>query len=501
MVMGGRWSLRAKVTAITVAVALPVLAASTLLTVRLSRRALEDDIRASGLTVARELAASAANVLGTGGEAVLQREIESLLGRGSVVREAAVYAVTPRGLAPVAHGASARPAGSAEEIAARERQELVALGHSGGDRRLEVAVPVIRGGQSIGVVSVALALLRTDALIRQEERQALGLGIVTVGLLVGGLALFMNRAFTRPVQRLVAVMGQAERGDLDARAPESRRDEVGDLARGLNRMLVRVGSFQSELARRVAAATAELRTLNQRLFAAQRQIARSERLAAAGELAAAMAHDVGTPMTAVSAHLQLLGEAVADPTIKERLALIQAQVDRTVQNARRFMDAARPEPTRVPVDVNALLEDLLLLISPEVQRRGTTLVRQLGGGLGRVTGDPGQLQELALNLISNALEAMGQGGTLTIGTEAVAGERGRAMIRLSVSDTGPGMEPDVLAHAFEPFFTTRSGAGGTGLGLAICRRIAREHGGRIRLESAPAAGVRAIVELPVEAGG
>ena len=499
--MGGSWSLRAKVTAITVAVALPVLAASTVLTVRLSRQALEDDIRASGLSLARELAASAASVLGTGGEDVLQREIDSLLGRGSVVRDAAVYAATPRGLAPVAHGTPPRPAGSAEEIAARERQELVALGRTAGVRRLEVAVPITRGGQSVGVVSMALALRRTDALIRQAERQALGLGVVTVLLLVGGLALFMNRAFTRPVQRLVTVMGQAEQGDLQVRAPEDRGDEVGDLARGLNRMLAHVGSFQSELARQVAAATAELRGVNQRLFAAQQQIARSERLAAAGELAAAMAHDVGTPMTAVSAHLQLLGEAVADPAVRERLAMIQVQVDRTVQNARRFLDASRPEPTRVPVDVNALLEDLLLLFSPELQRRGTTLLRQLGTGLGRVTGDPGQLQELVLNLITNALEAMGQGGTLTVATEAVAGERGRAMVRLSVGDTGPGIAPEVLARAFEPFFTTRPGAGGTGLGLAICRRIAREHGGRIRLESAPGAGTQAVVELPLEAGG
>jgi signal transduction histidine kinase len=153
------------------------------------------------------------------------------------------------------------------------------------------------------------------------------------------------------------------------------------------------------------------------------------------------------------------------------------------------------------VDVNALIDDLLLLISPEIQRRGTTLLRQLGGGLEPVAADPGQLQELALNLITNALEAMGQGGTLTIGTDAVVGERGRAMICLSVSDTGPGMGPDVLARVFEPFFTTRSGAGGTGLGLAICRRIAREHGGAIRLESAPGTGTRAVVELPVAAGG
>jgi signal transduction histidine kinase len=492
-----RWSVRTQVTAITVAVTLPVLAASTWLLARLSRQALEDDIRASGLTVARELAASAANVLGTEGDAGLQGQIDSLLGRGSAVRGAAVYAATPRGLTPLAHAGAPRPAGSMEEIAAREQQELVSLQRVGSDRMLEVAVPIMRRGQSIGVVSAALALTRTDALIRQGERQALGLGVATLVVLVGGLSVFMNRALTRPVRQLVTVMGQAEAGDLAARAPEVRADEVGDLGRGLNRMLARVASFQDELTQKVAAATVELRTVNQRLFAAQQQITRSERLAAAGELAAAMAHDVGTPMTAVSAHLQLLGETLTDPATKERLAVIQAQVDRTVEGAKRFLGAARPQTTRVRLDVNALLEDLLFLVSPELQRQGAALTRNFDHGLGPVAGDPGQLQELFLNLITNALEAMGREGTLTLATQAVRGDLDQAAVRITVADTGSGMGPEVLARAFEPFFTTRQGTGGTGLGLAICRRIVREHGGQIHLRSEPGRGTQVSVELPL----
>jgi signal transduction histidine kinase len=495
--MMSTWSLRTQVTAITVAVTLPVLAASTWLLARLSRQALEDDIRASGLTVARELAASAANVLGTGRDGSLQGEVDSLLGGGSAVRGAAVYAVTARGLSPLAHAGAPRPAGPMEEIAAREQQELVSLQRVGGDRLLNVAVPVTRREQSIGVVSTVLGLTRTDALIRQAERQALGLGVATLVVLVGGLSVFMNRALTRPVRQLVAVMGQAEAGDLAARAPGDRADEVGDLGRGLNRMLARVASFQDELTRQVTAATAELRTVNQRLFAAQQQITRSERLAAAGELAAAMAHDVGTPMTAVSAHLQLLCETLTDPAAKERLAVIQAQVDRTVEGAKRFLGAARPQPTRVRVDVNALLEDLFLLVSPELQRRGATLTKNLDHRLGPVAGDPGQLQELFLNLITNALEAMGRDGTLTLTTQTVRGDLDQAAVRITVTDTGSGMGPEVVAHAFDPFFTTRQGTGGTGLGLAICRRIAREHGGQIHLESQPGRGTQVSVELPL----
>ena len=187
--------------------------------------------------------------------------------------------------------------------------------------------------------------------------------------------------------------------------------------------------------------------------------------------------------------------------MKERLAVIQAQVERTVQGAKRFLDAARPEPTRVRVDVNALLEDLLLLVSPELQRRGAALTKNLDRRLVPLAGDPGQLQELFLNLITNALEAMGQDGTLTLTTQGVKGDLDRAAIRITVADTGPGMGPEVLARAFDPFFTTRQSTGGTGLGLAICRRIALAHGGQIRLESEPGRGTQVSVELPLDLKG
>jgi len=113
--------------------------------------------------------------------------------------------------------------------------------------------------------------------------------------------------------------------------------------------------------------------------------------------------------------------------------------------------------------------------------------------------DPSQLQELFLGLITNALDAMGTGGTLRVVAETGRSDKGGPAIRVTVSDTGCGIPPENLAKVFEPFFTTRSASGGTGLGLAIARRIAQEHGGTIRLESEPGRGTRAVVELPAGA--
>jgi two-component system, NtrC family, sensor kinase len=498
--MWPRWSLRAKIAAVTVGAVLPIVAATTTLTVRLSRSTLEDDMRSSGLAMARELARSAASEPGPGGDAALRQEIDGLVGRGSLIRDAVVYAVRPHGLAARAWGGLPPRPGPEEEIVGRENQEVVAQRVRDGTRSLRVAVPIRADGRSVGVVALGLPLDRTEALSRLAAHQAIGLGAVAVILLIGSLSALLNRALTGPIRRLLQVMQRAEGGDLAARAPEDREDEVGQVARGLNRMLRRVSSFQDEMAGRIAEATAELRATNQRLFAAQIQVARNERLAAAGEMAAAMAHDVGTPLTGVSGHLQLLTEEVADPAVRDRLAKIQGQVDRAVTAARRFLDAARPAPSRVAVDLGVLLEDLLLLTSPEAQRKGIVVTRLFAASLPPITGDPNQLQELLLNLITNALDAMGAGGTLTVTAEPTAVDDGERAVRIIVADTGPGIPLEVLSRAFEPFFTTRGSSGGTGLGLPIARRIAREHGGSIRLESEPGRGARAIVELPVLSG-
>jgi len=494
--MWHRWSLRAKIVGLTVGVVLPIMAATTALTVRLSRTALEDDIRRSGLALARELATLATSHQGTDGEVQFQQEIGRIVGRGSLVRGAAVYAVSPRGLVVRAYGGRLDPPGAADEVAAREGQEVVAVEDEALTRIWRVSVPVWESKRSIGAVSLSLPLARADGLAQRIKDQALLVGAATVILLVGTLAIFMNRALTAPLARILRVMGGAEGGNLDVRAPEDRQDEVGQVARGLNRMLDRVSSFQTELAHRIAEATTQLRTTNERLYAAQQQVGRNERLAAAGELAAAMAHNVGSPLTGVSGHLQLLEEEVADPALKERLRRIQGQVDRAVAAARHFLDAARPEPSRVPVNLKALLEDLLVLTSSESQRKGIVVAPAFAEGLPAITADPNQMHELFQNLIANALDAMGVGGTLSVTAEPTSEDDGGPAVRVTVGDTGPGIPPEILSRAFEPFFTTRASSGGTGLGLAIARRIAGNHGGSIRLESEPDRGTRAIVELP-----
>ncbi|HTX52454.1 MAG TPA: ATP-binding protein [Candidatus Baltobacteraceae bacterium] len=476
------------------AVVLPIVAATTMLTVHLSRGALEDATRQDGLVLARELAATAGRQR-TEDTTLLAQEIHDVLGRGSAVQDAVVYRPGPGGLILAASGGTRRPAALEDEIVAREGQEIATLVTDPG-RAWRVHVPIWDGRHPVGDVALTLPLGAADVLARRIERQAVILSLAAVVLLVGALSLFLSRGVVIPLTQILSVMSGAEEGDLSRRAPTARTDEVGRVARGLNHMLDRVSSFRTELTHRVAEATAELRAANERLYAAQRRMAQHERLAAAGELAAAMAHGVGTPLTAVSGHLQLLEEAIGDPAIQARLRTIQEQVDQAVATAHHFLDAARPARVRIPVDVTGLLHDLLLLASPESQRKRISVQTVIPEALPKVSGDPHQLQELFHNLIVNALEAMGAGGTLTLDVAPCALPSGVPAVRITVADTGSGISAEVLPHVFTPFFTTRAGAGGTGLGLAIAQRIATAHGGTLRLDSTPGSGTRAIVELP-----
>jgi two-component system, NtrC family, sensor kinase len=122
----------------------------------------------------------------------------------------------------------------------------------------------------------------------------------------------------------------------------------------------------------------------------------------------------------------------------------------------------------------------------------------LSADLPTISGDPSQLPDLFLNLLANALDALGPGGVLRVAADAARSEDDKATVRVTVHDTGAGIPAEMLPRVFDPFFITRAASGGTGLGLAIVRRIVRDHGGSARLESAPERGTRVIVELPTK---
>ncbi|HSR12659.1 MAG TPA: ATP-binding protein [Thermodesulfobacteriota bacterium] len=368
----------------------------------------------------------------------------------------------------------------------------------------EIVAPLHVGRKVVGGARIVTSLEEVENFLASKRSRTILFTLISVAVLILILTVFFSRAVNRPIQRLVRAMSEAESGKLNIAVPSKSRDELGLLAVHFNRMLSRINQFNEELTLRVEAATRELaqrneelRSANESLFQAQRQLVESEKLSALGHVAATMAHEIGTPLNSISGYIQLmLTEDAASDTAKKRLKIIETQLDRLTQTIRNLLHSTRqPQPHLQALDLNDLLENILVLTQPGMSARGIVLVRRFNDTI-PVSGDPGLLQQVFLNLVNNALDAMSEGGTLTIATEVSAPSGNGRYVEAAVSDTGTGMSPEVLKKVLEPFFTTKEPGKGAGLGLSICEEIIRSHRGRIEIQSEEGKGSTIRVHLP-----
>ncbi|MDQ5838398.1 MAG: HAMP domain-containing histidine kinase [Acidobacteriota bacterium] len=407
------------------------------------------------------------------------------------------------------------------------------------DSLYRVFAPVRGDGRVSGAVEVIEKLDSAPSIAWDYGRDALWLGPLAVLLITLAVFLLFRHFVYRPVESLVGVMEHVRGGDLEAHAPEpARDDEMGALTRGFNRMLTRLREMTAEreaqsrvLERRVGEATSELAERNEQLeeanlelYQTARRLTELERLAAAGQLAAQFAHEVGTPLNLISGHVQLLLASPAhDPeSERTRLETISQQIERIERIVRRMLDSTRPETgEHAPLDINALLRRTFDAAAPTLDASRVRLDAELASGLPHVNGDPDRLQQVFINLVNNALDAMPEGGGLRVTTSlepggdgepaggdvkpsvegatpdarvGAGGDAGR--VRIDFADTGTGMTEEVRAHIFDPLYTTKKRGRGTGLGLVVVRQVVSEHGGTIEVKSEPGRGARFRLTFP-----
>ncbi len=230
----------------------------------------------------------------------------------------------------------------------------------------------------------------------------------------------------------------------------------------------------------------EEREVSRRLFHA-------EKMSAVGQLAGGVAHEINNPLGGILAFAQLMSrDASRSAEDQESLRLITdaaVRAKRIVESLLRFSRRPR-EDERGPVDLPQVLDDALFLLQSQLKSGSIEVARDYRPAIAH--GNANQLQQIVVNLVVNALHAMAGAGRLTLATAAPAPGR----VSFSVTDSGPGIRPEVARRVFEPFFTTKPEGQGTGLGLSICYQIAEDHGGAIRHEPAPGSGARFVVELP-----
>lgn len=371
-----------------------------------------------------------------------------------------------------------------------------------------MSTPIRAGDRVIGCLDLKVSKKSSNAIINGLVRRNLVLMLASLLAVIFAIHVFFFYNVRRPVKEMVGVMEAAEGGALAVRARPASEDEIGQLAGHLNQMLQRLENFNSELGRKVSEATAELARrneeltrINEELFETQKTLARSERLAVAGQLAASLAHEIGTPLNSISGHVQLMArKKTGDPAADRRLQIIETQIETIVRSVKQLLSWTRKFELHLEaVDLQRTLEEVVLLSSPALENRKIRVRTAFPKHAPEIQGDAGYLQQVFLNLINNSMDAMPRGGHLEIRLktpEPANGEPGT--VRVEVEDTGEGIAPETLGHIFDPMFTTKRMGTGAGLGLAICKQIIQQHGGTIEVSSRMREGTCFTIDLPVD---
>jgi GAF domain-containing protein len=251
---------------------------------------------------------------------------------------------------------------------------------------------------------------------------------------------------------------------------------------------------QAALAIHNASVHEELRAAHRNLERSQEQLIHSEKLSALGQLVAGVAHELNNPLSAVLGNAYLAEPKVSDPLVQRHIKGIREGAERAAQIVRNLLQFARKlTSSREDIEVDQLVERVLTLVANAGVTQNIDIVRDLAPGLPSTAGDPGQIQQVLLNLVTNAFQAMeDSGGQLTVRSRSAAGR-----IRIEVEDTGPGVSAEIRTRIFDPFFTTKPVGKGTGLGLSVAHGIVSAHEGRIWVEEGPGGGARFVIDLPI----
>jgi signal transduction histidine kinase len=342
---------------------------------------------------------------------------------------------------------------------------------------------------TIAVCVVIRDIGYVDALVGHWTRTLFYVGIASVVLMLLISGPLVRQIVGAPLEAVVTGVEGVAAGHLDVRVPDKRRDELGRLARSFNEMTESLRTARA----RVDEESAQRAVLEGRMRHLQT-------LAAAGEVAASLAHEIGSPLNVILGRTRMMAaRADTAANTKRDLEIVAAQTERITRVVRKLLDISRPPKGRIEqVNVREVVEETLAFIQHECKKRGIKQSSVVDADApARVLADRDQLVQIVFNLCHNAIQAQPNGGHIDVRVKRAADSiSGAPALAIEVVDSGPGVPEELRGRIFDPFVTTKKGEGGTGLGLAIVDGMVRELGGRVTVDDSPGGGACFRVEIP-----
>jgi hypothetical protein len=403
------------------------------------------------------------------------------------------------------------------------------------NKKLSFFSPFYFKNQKAGAMRITLSLREMQAVINKSYKLILAYIVFTATLVTFfGIFLF-SRFIVRPIKKLVKITEAIGEEDYAPSIFDANRNEIGQLSFAFNRMAKRINEHQGQLRAQIES----LEKLNRELQQSQKELLAEEKLALVGKLAAGVAHEIGNPLSAILGYISLLQtQENCNQESADYLKRMEQELNRINKTIRELLDFSRLKKVeKTKVDIKQVIENSLALVKHQKKFQNITLRVHIEKDLWLVEGDEHQLQQVFLNVLLNAGEALGEEGKMVVLADRVVWQGGslrcvssslpadifsgvpelgfgekkvylndvlffenQPLVRILFADNGEGIEQENLNKIFDPFFTTREPGKGTGLGLAICNRILESFGGGILVRSEVKKGSAFLLLLPALKG-
>jgi len=402
-------------------------------------------------------------------------------------------------------------------------------------KKMKLYSPLWHQGTIVGGIQMEVPILDLMTNLLESKKIILITIISDAFVLIIFGSFLLSRVLVNPMKDLVRLTKRISDGDFSETIEVNNKNEIGQLMESFNRMIEKLKENQESLENYLES----LESTNKQLKQAQEELIRTEKLASVGRFAAGVAHEVGNPLGAILGYTSILRkEGIGREESEDYMKRIEREIERINKIVRELLDFARPSKCEIhQVEVNKIIESALSLLSYQNNFKNIQTELNLQSDLPLIKGDESQLSQVLINIILNAIDAMTNGGALTIQTKTHIVENlnadrlqrnyprrrkndpnesdysrmrkmdplavlfkkfteGDRLVKIRISDTGIGIKNEDLENVFDPFFTTKAPDKGTGLGLSISLRIVESLGGEIRVESEVGKGTTLEVYFP-----